>query len=332
MTRYEVGIGLAGALTPGEYREIAVVAERGGFDAITVFGDLMFQPPALVLHTMAEVTATVRLGIAAYSPWTQHPIEIAGQIAYLDRMSRGRLFYGLVRGAWLDQLGIDQSRSLSAIRDTVEIVSRLLRGDAGGYEGPVYSLEPRTTLRYEPWRPVVPLLIGTWSKALAHYASAVADEIQAGGSANPEMVGHLRQLSHDEATGRGPKICLNAVTVVDEDHDAAIRAARAASALYFEVVARLDPTIDVDEELMIEMRRLLDVGEDQRAGALIPERILDKFAFAGTPAEVAQRAARIIDAGAHRVEFDTPFGLDTDMGLRLLTTEVVPRVHALLRG
>ena len=54
-------------------------------------------------------------------------------------MSRGRAFYGLVRGAWLDRLGIDQTASLSAVRDTVEIVGRLLRGDETGYLGKVWT-------------------------------------------------------------------------------------------------------------------------------------------------------------------------------------------------
>ena len=111
----QVGIGLAGKVTAADYTEIAEVAEAAGFDAITVFGDLMFQPPAMVLATMAAATSRIRLGVAAYSPWTHHPVEIAGQVAYLDMASRGRAFYGLVRGAWLDQLGIDQNRSIAAI-------------------------------------------------------------------------------------------------------------------------------------------------------------------------------------------------------------------------
>ncbi|MFM7146978.1 MAG: hypothetical protein ACKOW5_11675 [Actinomycetales bacterium] len=45
----QVGIGLAGSFPPADYRSIAEVAEAAGFDAITVFGDLMFQPPAMVL-------------------------------------------------------------------------------------------------------------------------------------------------------------------------------------------------------------------------------------------------------------------------------------------
>src|SRR5690242_6158895 len=109
---HEIGLGLAGSLLPADYAVIGRRAEDAGFDTITVFGDLMFQPPALVLHEIALVTERVRLGVAAYSPWTLHPVEVAGQVAYLDHVSGGRAFYGLVRGAWLDRLGIDQTKSL----------------------------------------------------------------------------------------------------------------------------------------------------------------------------------------------------------------------------
>lgn len=327
---HEVGIGLAGSLDPREYAGIAARAEAAGFDAITVFGDLMFQPPALVLHSMAVATERVRLGVAAYSPWLLHPVEIAGQVAYLDHVSRGRAFYGLVRGAWLDRLGIDQTRTMSAIRDTVEIVGRLLRGDEDGYTGTVYSTEPHTTLMYDAFRPAVPLLIGTWSPRLAAYAAQVADEVQAGGSANPAMVARLAALTGQERPGTGPAICLNAVAVVDDDRAAALRAARAAAALYLEVVARFDPTVEIDPELLAAMRTRLDHGDAEGAGDLIPEGILLKFAFAGTPEDVATQAAAVLDAGAGRVELDTPFGLTEPRGLALLCDEVLPRVRALL--
>jgi 5,10-methylenetetrahydromethanopterin reductase len=328
MSDYEVGLGLAGSLDPRAYGAIAAAAEEAGFDAITVFGDLMFQPPALVLHSMVGTTDRIRLGVAAYNPWLLHPVEIAGQVGYLDLASNGRAFYGMARGAWLDQLRIDQTRSLDAIKDCVEIVRRLLAGDDAGYIGKVHCLEAGTALMYEPLRRTVPLLIGTWSPQLARYAGRVADEIQAGGSSNPAIVGRIRELAL--AGGGRPRVCLNAVTVVDDDRDLALAAAREAAALYFEVIARFDPTIDVDPDLLAQIRAALSRGDHRAAGALIPADVLRKFAFAGTPDDVAQQAAEIIDAGAFRVEFDTPFGLDNATGLDLLCREVLPRVRSLL--
>jgi 5,10-methylenetetrahydromethanopterin reductase len=328
MSDYELGLGLAGSLAPSAYGPIAAAAEAAGFDAITVFGDLMFQPPALVLQSMVEPTDRIRLGVAAYNPWLLHPVEIAGQVAYLDLASKGRAFFGLARGAWLDQLRIDQTRSLDAVEDVVEIVRRLLAGDDIGYAGKVYSLESGTKLMYQPLRQQVPLLVGTWSPRLARYAGQVADEIQAGGSSNPAIVSRIRNLA--SAGGGYPKVCLNAVTVVDEDRDRALAAAREAAALYFEVIARFDPTISVDQDRLAAIRTALSRSDHRAAGALIPPDVLRKFAFAGTPEDVAQQAAEIIDAGAHRVEFDTPFGLDHAAGLDLLCQQVLPRVRSLL--
>ena len=327
---YEVGIGLAGSLKPQEYRDIAVCAERSGLDAITVFGDLMFTPPALVLHTMAGATSSIRLGVAAYSPWTQHPVEVAGQIAYLDLVSNGRAFYGVVRGAWMDQLSITQAKALSAIEDTIAIVTALISGDEAGHSGAVYSVQPGTRLLFKPFRPRVPLLIGSWSPRLAQMAGRVADELQAGGCANPNMIPVLSAMAAAGDASRAPGICLNAVTVVDHDRRAARAAARTAVAPYFDVVAGLDQTLDIDPELLTRVRWHCATGDYERAGLLIPNELLSRFAFCGTPADVAEHAAGILDAGAKRVEFDTPFGLTPASGIELLCSEVIGRMTAAL--
>jgi 5,10-methylenetetrahydromethanopterin reductase len=69
-------------------------------------------------------------------------------------------------------------------------------------------------------------------------------------------------------------------------------------------------------------------GDDAGAGALIPDGVLDRFAFSGTPGQVAAQARAVIAAGAGRVDFGTPHGLDSAEGVRLLGTRVLP----LLRG
>ena len=328
----EVGIGIAGSFTPNEYTTLAVTAEAFGFDAITVFGDLMVQPPIMPLATMAQATQSIRLGVACYNPWTLHPVEIAGQVAYLDLLSEGRAFYGFVRGAWLDSLGIDQRRSIAAIEDAVAICQKLFRGDPSGYDGRVYHLAPNTNLFYEPLRRDVPLMIGTWSPRLASYAGTVADEVQAGGCAAADMVAHLSSMTaggHSLRAGSGkPGVCLNAVTIVDHDRGVARARARAETVLYFEVIAAMDPFIDLDPELLGRITRLVKSGQLTEAGALIPDEHLDRFAFAGTPDDVAKQAAAILDAGAKRVEFDTPFGLDGKSGLDMLGREVLPRIAA----
>jgi 5,10-methylenetetrahydromethanopterin reductase len=51
-------------------------------------------------------------------------------------------------------------------------------------------------------------------------------------------------------------------------------------------------------------------------------------ALAGTPDEVAEQAHALYAAGAARVEFGTPHGLDAREGLRLLGDAVLPALRA----
>lgn len=266
---------------------------------LSVFHDLLYQPALAPLLLMARVTERVRLGPAALNPFTLHPYEIAGQTAVLDLVSGGRAYLGLVKGAWLDRLGLEEEKPLRALQEAVEIVRKLLAGDTSGVDGERFTLRPGTALAYERLRPAVPLLVGTWGERTAAWAGTVADELKLGGSANPALVPVVRGW----AGGSGVKIVVGCVTVVDEDGAWARRRARAAVAPYLEVVARLDPTLD------------LAPGQ---------EPPLDRFAIAGTPEEVAARVVELWDAGADRVELGTPQGRTTPEGVRLICERVLP--------
>lgn len=273
---------------------------------------------------MAQVTERVRLGPAALNPFTLHPVEIAGQIAALDAVSSGRAYLGLVQGSWLDALGIEPRRPLTAIREAVEVIRRLLAGDETGFEGEQFSLAPGARLRYEPFRAEVPLMIGTWGVRVAAYAGEVAAELKIGGTANPDLVPVMRsRIGNDHV-----RVVVGAVTVVDEDAEAARQRAREEAALYFPVVAGLDPTLDVPAGLVEEARRLVDAQEQAAAGRLIPDALLDKLAFSGTAEDVVRQAAALYDAGADRVEFGTPHGLTPRRGVELLAERVVPGLRS----
>ena len=98
----QVSIAFQSDKAPEEYVELARVAEAGGFDVVSVYHDMFFQPAIYPLLLMAQATSRVRLGPAALNPFTLHPVEIAGQIAALDAVSGGRAYLGLVRGSWLE--------------------------------------------------------------------------------------------------------------------------------------------------------------------------------------------------------------------------------------
>jgi 5,10-methylenetetrahydromethanopterin reductase len=299
----EVGLGLQSDEPPGTYSRLARQAEEAGFDVVTVYHDLLFPPAIAPLLEIAAATQRIRVAPAALNPYTLHPVEIAGQIAALDRVSQGRAFLGLARGAWLDELGIKPLRPLTVLREAVEVVRRLLAGDRSGFEGERFRLAPGTGLRYQPRRREVPLMLGTWRPRTAAYAGEVAQEVKIGGCANPDMVRLMRTWIGNDAVA----IVVGAVTVVDEDGELARERAREEVGMYLEVVGDLDPTLE------------LEPGEPAPA---------ERFTIAGTPEEVAAHAQRLFDAGATRVEFGTPQGLTTTKGVELLGNRVLP----LLRG
>ena len=319
----QVSVAFQSDKAPDDYVELARLAEAGGFDVVSVYNDLFFQPAIYPLLLMARATERVGIGPAALNPFTLHPVEIAGQIAALDAASGGRAYLGLVSGTWLEALRIDQSRPLTALREAVEVVRRLLAGDDSGYAGERFSLEPGARLRYTPLRPDVPLLIGTWGPKTAAFAGEVADELKIGGTANPALVPFMRERIRNDRVG----IVVGAVTVVDEDGAAARSRARAEAALYFPVIAALDPTLAVPEGLGDEVRRLVDEGDSEGAGRLLPDELLAKLAFAGTPEDVARQAQALYEAGAARVEFGTPHGLTARRGVELLASRVLPRLR-----
>lgn len=304
----ELGLGLQTDKPLGEYAALARVAEDGGFDVVTAYNDLWFQPPLPALLEIAAATTRVRVGPSCLNPFTVHPVEIAGQIAVLDAASEGRAFLGLARGAWLEELGVDQSEPVTAIREAWEVVSRLLAGDESGFAGDRFSLPAGSRPRYDRRRASVPLLVGTWSPKLAAFAGEAAQELKVGGSANPDVVPVLRErIGNDDV-----RIVLGAVTVVDEDGERARDVARREVAMYLDVVAQLDPTFSL---------------EPHSPGDGIPDDVLDRFAFAGTPEQVAAHAEAVFAAGAGRIDFGTPHGVPEERGVELLCTQVLPRLR-----
>jgi 5,10-methylenetetrahydromethanopterin reductase len=324
----QVSLAFQGNKAPGEYARLASLAEELGFNGLSVYADLGFQPALAPLLEMTRATSHVWLGPAGLNLHLLHPVEIAGQIAALDAASGGRAYLGLVRGAWLDALGIEDDRPLRRMREAVTVVRHLLAGREEGYEGEIYRLPPGRLFQYPVHRPSLPLLIGSWGPKLLALAGEVADEVKIGGSTNPALVPVIRErLRKGERRAGRPEgsvgIAFGAVTVVDPDGETARALTRREVARYLPVVAPLDPTVQLPPEQLQQMRALIGAGRDEEAAALVPDKILDRFAFSGKPEAVAAQAEALFAAGATRVEFGTPHGFTDRDGVRLLGERVL---------
>lgn len=311
------------------YGPLAQRAEAYGFDAVTVYNDMLYQPAWLPLLEVARATQRVRIGPAAVNPYTSHPMNIAGHIALIDEVAQGRVYLGMARGSWLDYVGLHPQKSVRALREAFEAVRHLLRRSTEPCPGEIFPLAGGDTLRWQISNSEVPFLLGSWGPKTIQACAHLVGEIKIGGSANPDVLPHYRRIVDAAAANKGRAgseigLVIGAVTVVDLDGNAARAKARREAALYLPVVAALDPSLSVDPELMDRIGAAAEQYDYAAAAALISDDLLRRFALAGTPDEVAAQTQELFAAGAARVEFGTPHGLTPATGLRLLGEQVLP--------
>ena len=94
------------------------------------------------------------------------------------------------------------------------------------------------------------------------------------------------------------------------------------------MIARLDATLPIEPDRLRRIGEATAAYDFHRAGREIPDDLLARLAFAGTPDEVAAQAEAVFAAGAGRVEFGTPHGLSEEEGIRLLGEAVLPALGA----
>lgn len=310
------------------YGPLAAAAEAAGFDGISVYNDMLYQPAWLPLLEIARATARARIGVAAVNPFTCHPLNIAGNMALLDEASAGRAYLGLARGGWLDFVGVYPQQVVASLQQAFRCVRHLLDGNIEPLEQSIFPVAGGDRLRWDAAQRPVPFLLGSWGLKTIAACSDQVTEIKLGGSANPAVVPvyleHLRVASGETAPG----IVMGAVTVCDEDGVAARALARREVALYLPVVAELDPTLEIDPEVLAGIKAAAAVYDYDGACRFISDELLAAFALAGTPTDIIAQTQALFDAGTARVEYGTPHGLDADSGLRLLASQVLPALRA----
>lgn len=319
--------------TAQEYIGLAQKVNQFDFDVVSVYCDAPFHPSYGPLLLMAPYIQRARLGAAAIPPSRIHPIDIAAATALLASIAAGGVYIGIARGAWLDAHGIQEIQPpLQGIREAVEVVRYMLEGRTEGYDGAVFQLAPNVRATYPLPEADIPLLIGTWGPKLGELAGELADEVKIGGSANPDVVPVMQQYisKGEECASRKPGttgIVVGAVCAVDEDRQQARALIRREVALYLPVVAELDPTVQLEPELVARLQQHAARHEYDEAGGLISDNLLDRFAFSGNADDIVRQCEALFEAGVSRIEFGTPHGLRPAEGIRLLGEKVLPALR-----
>jgi alkanesulfonate monooxygenase SsuD/methylene tetrahydromethanopterin reductase-like flavin-dependent oxidoreductase (luciferase family) len=119
------------------------------------------------LAYLAGITTRVRLGTAVLLPALRHPVVLAGQIANVDQISRGRVVLGLGVGWSLPSAerewaacGADHKRRVRRLEEHVELWRTLWRGEPVTGRGDDYELTAHT-IGPLPWTEAGPPVLIT---------------------------------------------------------------------------------------------------------------------------------------------------------------------------
>jgi len=149
------------------YGALAQAAEDYGFDGVTVYNDMLYQPAWLpLLEIRAPHAAGANRaggGSPPTPPFTCHPINIAGNIALLDEASQGRAYLGLARGG-LARLRRHRAAAAggSANVRRWSACATCCRSRRKPYRGEVFQLAGGDALALETSAADIPLLLGSW--------------------------------------------------------------------------------------------------------------------------------------------------------------------------
>lgn len=317
----------------------AVLAERFGFDSCWLGEDFFYHGAIATATAVAERTERIRIGLGVLSPVPRHPALTAMEVATLDEIARGRLTLGIGYGvpAWIRQMHLQVRSPLTAMREGVDLVRRLVAGETITEEGRCFSLE-RVRLGFEPFRRDIPIFLGAEGPKALQLSGEVADGTLISVMAGPRYLQWAREniAQGCRKSGRAfdqHQIVVYVIFSMDDDRDRARDAVRHTIAEYASAGASAggepNPLLrhgGVPLETWQEMGRIYREG--RIPAELVSNEMIDQLAIAGNADDCEAGVRRLIEAGADSVVF-FPFPAEqTEQQLERISTILLPRLAA----
>jgi alkanesulfonate monooxygenase SsuD/methylene tetrahydromethanopterin reductase-like flavin-dependent oxidoreductase (luciferase family) len=171
-----LGIALGSGLSPGEIVDSIKLAEELGYDSawmVEGHGGEQFS----ILTACAVATSRIRLGTAISSVFVRSAPTIAMAAACLDNFSDGRFVLGLGSSHKVQveaEHGIQYSKPVTRVRETVEVIRTLLRDGAVSFHGETISIE-KFDLWFRPVRPSVPIYLSALFPQMLRLCGEIAE-------------------------------------------------------------------------------------------------------------------------------------------------------------
>jgi len=285
-------------------------AEDRGFEAVWQAESRLVREATVPMAAFLARTTRIRVGAGVVNNWTRNPALLASTFSTLDDLAPGRVILGI--GAWWDPLaakvGIERSRPLTAIRETVEAVRALLADETVTYHGDFVHLDGvELDYVHQERRPKeVPIYIGASGMKMMELAGEIADGVLLNYLVPPTYNARAMEALERGAARAGrsvddldrPQLV---VCSVSDDRQAALDRARLLVTQYLGQQPHIMKASGVPMELLDEIGAMLTwpATHEQvvEASKLVPDDIVQMITASGTPDECRATVAEYVAAG-----------------------------------
>jgi 5,10-methylenetetrahydromethanopterin reductase len=340
MTRsLRLGVLLNAEYPAAELVRLGRLVEALGYDQLWYTDVRLFRECFVGLAALAMSTTRLELGPGVTDPYSRHPGVTAATIATFDELAGGRALLGLgVGGTGFRELGITAKLPVAALRETVDVVRRLLAGERVTVEGKVVALRDGR-LQFTPVRKAIPIYFATHGAQVMRLAGEVADGVLLANTLVPDAIAfYLGRLREGAArAGRAldaldvalrPEVCIDA----DEAAARAVMRRRVAARLvagypHWEFLELLDVRLP---EAFTAIAAAKDTTRLDEAAAALPDAVVDRTVLAGSAERIAERIAAALrpEITSITIRPHAVPGRSVADVLRVFAEQVVPRLPA----
>ncbi|MBL8188489.1 MAG: LLM class flavin-dependent oxidoreductase [Acidobacteria bacterium] len=277
----------------------AQYAESKGFEAVWQAESRLVRDAIVPMAAFAATTERIKIGAGVINNWTRNIGLLAATWLTLDDLAPDRMICGI--GAWWDPLaanvGIERRKPLLAMRETVEVLRRLLRMENVTFHGEfhhVTGIELDVVHgRREPRN--VPIYIGATGDKMMELTGEIADGVLLNYCVPPEYNDRAMELLEAGAKKAGrsldeidrPQLV---VCSVDHDRKKAIEAAKVLLTQYLAQQPHIAKASGVSEDIVKQVQSILTwpATKEQihQAMQYVPDEFVLKISATGTPDEV----------------------------------------------
>lgn len=290
--------------------KIAQYAESKGFEAVWQAESRLVRDAIVPMAAFAATTTKLKVGSGVINNWTRNIGLLAATFLTLDDLAPNRIICGI--GAWWDPLarnvGIERRKPLLAMRETIEVMRRLLRMENVTFHGEfhhVTGIELDVVHgRREPRH--VPIYLGATGDQMMELTGEIADGAVLNYCVPPEYNDKALELLEKGAKKAGRKLDdidrpQLVVCAVDNDRKRAIESAKVLLTQYLAQQPHIAKASGVSEEVVKKVQSILGwpATKEQVHEAMqyVPDDFVLKISATGTPGEVRAKVQEYIQRG-----------------------------------